>query len=93
MAITLAANIIDLEDIRTQVGLDCTHPAGHCFGSDGGSGISRNLRVAPGRGGTKEVWELDQTRTQLLSKAFYHQCQYCLTYFYADETEDSPKRV
>jgi len=85
---------MDKELIKTEIMVDtdiCTHPAGHCYGNDGGSGISDNLKVAEGRGGSLEVEEYDRSRT-LLSKAVYSRCQYCQKYLYVQETEDSPQR-
>lgn len=56
---------------------NCTHPAGHCFGSDGGSGIPENLKVPPGQGGDQEVWTLNAQKNKILNKAVYEKCQYC----------------
>ena len=64
---------------------NCTHPAGHCFGLDGGSGIPENLKVAPGRGGSFEVWRLNAQKTQIISQATYIRCQYCQKYNYENE--------
>lgn len=71
---------------------ECTHPAGHCYGSDGGSGIPEILKVSKGQGGDKEVWEIDKIKDELLSKAIYSFCQYCNKATYVQETEDSPKK-
>lgn len=64
----------------------CTHPAGHCFGSDGGSGIPNNLKVAEGRGGEQEAWRLNASKTQILSRDVYAKCQYCQKYTYVRST-------
>lgn len=72
--VKLEEGVLDKETIETGV---CTHPAGHCYGSDGGSGIPENLKVAPGGGGTKEVWALDSKKEVVESKEVYLKCQYC----------------
>lgn len=93
MPILLPTNIFDFETIESNLAEDnlCTHPAGHCYGSDGGSGIPDNLKVPKGQGGTIEVWELDALKANILSKANYSKCQYDGSYIYAGETEDGPK--
>ena len=91
MAITLSEGVIDYDNIKNNLILDpvtqeviglCTHPAGHCYGSDGGSGIPNNLKVAEGRGGDKEVWELNGAKTKVNKKYIYSRCQYCQKYLY-----------
>lgn len=72
-----ASLVINDLDTGDEIGL-CTHPAGHCFGSDGGSGIPQNLKVAKGRGGTFEVWRLNKPKSKILSKYTAERCQYCL---------------
>jgi hypothetical protein len=64
---------------------NCTHPAGHCFGSDGGSGIPANLKVEPGRGGEVEILKLSDDKTKILNKFIYNKCQYCGKYKYIYE--------
>ena len=54
---------------------NCTHPAGHCFGSDGGSGSPENLKVAPGQGGEHEIWTVRGNTID--RKEIYDTCQYC----------------
>ena len=78
--IILPTEIKDYETIKSSiiVGGDCTHPAGHCYGSDGGSGIPVNLKVAEGQGGSVEVWQLDAKKEVIESKEIYIKCQYCL---------------
>lgn len=66
----------------------CTHPAGHCFGSDGGTGIPENLKVAPGRGGEFEVWKLSATKLSILAKYRVEKCQYCLKYYVSEEIKE-----
>lgn len=56
---------------------NCTHPAGHCFGSDGGSGIPENMKVEPGKGGEQEVWTLDPSGNTVLKQEIYEKCQFC----------------
>ena len=77
MAIKIPEGTVDKKDVVFGV---CTHPAGHCYGSDGGSGIPANLKVLPGQGGSKEVWELSTNKSAILSKAVYNKCQYCCKY-------------
>ena len=67
---------------------NCTSPAGHCFGSDGGSGIPENLKVAPGRGGEQEVWTLDAKGETIGKKEIYERCQYCLKLSYVRDKEN-----
>ena len=66
---------------------NCTSPAGHCFGSDGGSGIPANLKVAPGRGGEQEVWILSTDKNKVEKREVYERCQYCLRYSYSRDVE------
>ena len=63
----------------------CTHPAGHCYGSDGGSGIPEILKVVPGRGGEFEVWRLNANRQQILNKYRVEKCQFCEKYYVSEE--------
>ena len=80
----LLDKVINNLDTGEEIGL-CTHPAGHCFGSDGGSGIPSNLKVAPGRGETIEVWRLDKNKTKIQSKWMAERCQYCLRLYVNQE--------
>lgn len=64
---------------------NCTYPAGHCFGSDGGSGIPLNLKVPTGRGGEFRVQKLSADETKLEEDAIYERCQYCLKYNFSRE--------
>ena len=82
--VVLPKDILDKEKIDTG---ECTHPAGHCYGSDGGSGIPQNLKVAEGRGGEVEVWELDGVKEKVEKKEIYSRCQYCLKLDYVKEKE------
>lgn len=75
--IILDPSIVDKETITFG---DCTHPAGHCYGSDGGSGIPEQLKVPVGRGGAKEVYELSTDKISILSKMLYNKCQFCGKY-------------
>jgi hypothetical protein len=72
---------------------ECTHPAGHCYGSDGGSGIEENQKVDEGRGGEFRVLTLDDTKTQIVEDAYYNRCQYCQKYSYAESKEERDKKV
>lgn len=67
---------------------ECNHPSGHCYGSDGGSGIPDNLKVEKGRGGEKEVWTLDVKKEKIEKVDIYNQCQYCLKYSYVRGKEE-----
>ena len=78
----------DVLDKETIVIGECTHPAGHCYGSDGGSGIPENLKVAPGRGGEVEVWALDNLKEKVEKQEIYEKCQYCLKLNYVRDKEN-----
>lgn len=80
--ITLPKDVLDKETII--VG-ECTHPAGHCYGSDGGSGIPENLKVAEGQGGEVEVWQLDSKKETVEKMEIYNKCQYCGKLSYAQD--------
>ena len=83
--------IIVPQDIKTKDKIDtgeCIHPAGHCYGSDGGSGIPDNLKVATGRGGEQEVWTLDTKGETIEKKEIYERCQYCLKLSYVRDKEN-----
>ena len=56
---------------------ECTHPAGHCYGNDGGHGIPEHLKVAPGRGGEFLVVETASDKVTVLDESYYNRCQYC----------------
>lgn len=64
---------------------NCTHPAGHCFGSNGGSGIPENLKVAEGQGGEFRVQKLSVDKSRIEEDAYYSRCQYCLKYYNGNE--------
>lgn len=87
MPITIPQNILDFDSIIDQIATDdnCTHPAGHCFGSDGGTGIPNSLKVAKGRGGEFEIWQLNKQKTTILRKLRTERCQYCLKYYIFNE--------
>lgn len=90
-ALALPSDVLDFEGLQLTDNGDvsnCTHPAGHCFGSDGGSGIPQNLKVAPGRGGSKEVWTLNSQKTKVLKKEIYERCQYCLRYHFSRNVQE-----
>lgn len=86
--IVIPIDILDKETLDTG---ECTHPAGHCFGSDGGSGIPDNLKVAEGRGGEFEVWKLSTDKETVETKEIYERCQYCQKYSYAKDVEVDEK--
>ena len=86
--VVLAKDVIDKEIVvlvEKDGASNCTSPAGHCFGSDGGSGIPENLKVAEGRGGEVEVWTLDAKKEVVETKEVYNRCQYCLKLDFAYE--------
>ena len=64
---------------------NCTSPAGHCFGSDGGTGIPPELKVSLGRGGKSEIWKLNLQKSKILNKYRAEACQYCLKYNVTEE--------
>lgn len=77
---------VDKETIDTSE--DCTHPAGHCYGSDGGHGIPENLKVPEGRGGEFRVQALSEDKQAISEDAYYVRCQYCLKYSYVESKEE-----
>lgn len=80
----------DIEEIKNSFIIDdepCSHPAGHCYGSDGGSGIPDNLKVEKGRGGEVESWQLDSKKEVVEKKEIYSKCQYCGKHIYAGKKE------
>lgn len=79
MALIIPLDIKTIDQIDTS---ECTHPAGHCFGNDGGSGIPNNQKVSEGQGGEQEVWVLDAAKTKIIKKEMYLRCQYCQKYTY-----------
>ena len=88
MPILIPTDILDFDTIQlTDDGSvsNCTHPAGHCFGSDGGSGIPTNLKVAKDRGGEFEVWKLSTNKNKVETKYRTERCQYCLKYHVVEE--------
>lgn len=82
-------NAIDKDTIDTS---ECTHPAGHCYGSDGGSGVPNNLKVDTGRGGEFRVQKLSVDKLKLEEDAYYNRCQYCLKYSYVESKEERDKK-
>lgn len=82
MALTLPTRALDFDLIQKQIAKDgnCTHPAGHCYAANGGSGGPVNLRVPEGRGGGVEIWQLDQSKSSIIKKYGAYRCQYCRKY-------------
>ena len=76
-------NIIILKDENDS----CLVGYSHCFGNDGGSGIPQSMKVAKGRGGEVEVWQLDGTKEKIEKKEIYNRCQYCQKYAYVKTKE------
>ena len=77
-------------DIKTKDQItegECDFSQGHCFGSDGGSGIPPDRKVAKGRGGEQEVWTLDKLKEKIEKKEIYERCQYCQKYNYVKDKE------
>ena len=90
MPIALPQETSDFDDIKNNIIGDntaCIHPAGHCYGSDGGSGIAENLKVPKDQGGNKEVYTLDSKKETIINKAVYLKCQYCGRFLYAGESK------
>ena len=91
MPIAIPSDILDWDTIKNNltesVGepSNCTSPAGHCFGSDGGTGIPVDLKVLPGRGGTFEAYQLNEIKTAIIKKYKVERCQYCQKYNIAYE--------
>jgi len=90
MPVLLPLDVLDFDSIIDMVAWDgnCTHPAGHCYGSDGGSGIPENLKVPPGRGGEFEVWQLNKQKTDVLRRLITLRCQYCERYYLSHDKVD-----
>ena len=87
--ITIPSDIKEIKDLDFS---ECTHPAGHCFGSDGGTGIPENLKVPIGRGGEIRAWELDSKREAILQDNWYLICQYCLKAVFVETNEERQKK-
>lgn len=75
VAIQLPKDVVDVATLDLG---DCTSSAGHCYGSDGGTGVK--VKVAQGNGGEVQAWTLSQDKSQVIDKYFYSRCQYCLKY-------------
>lgn len=82
MPIKLPKDTLDKSTIDTGA---CTHPAGHCFGSDGGSGIPQNLKVAEGKGGEFQVATLSSDKESIEKLEIYSRCQFCQKYTYVQD--------
>lgn len=89
MPLKIPKDILDKDTVDTS---ECTHPAGHCFGSDGGSGIPHNLKVAKGRGGEFEVMKLSHDKEKVEEDAYYARCQYCLKYTFLETKADRDEK-
>ena len=90
MAVIVPVDIKELKDIRViypEGNEPCLAGYSHCFGSDGGSGIPQNMKVAPGRGGDQEVWTLSTNKNKIDKKEIYSRCQFCLKYLYVQDKE------
>ena len=94
--ITIDKDAIEKKDIvETDRGdvSNCTHPAGHCFGSDGGSGIPDNLKVPEGQGGEFRVQKLSDDKTKIEEDSIYLKCQYCGKYSFSQPYEEKTKET
>ena len=96
--VILAEGVLDYDTVKNSLIFDpitgqetgfCTHPAGHCFGSDGGSGIPLNLKVATGRGGEFELDKLSANKQTILNRYLAERCQYCLKYNVTGEIKET----
>ncbi len=83
--IEIPKEAIDKKTIDTS---ECTHPAGHCFGDDGGSGVPEQLKVGTGRGGEARVVDLAEDGQSFKEDAYYNRCQYCLKYTYVESKQE-----
>ena len=93
--ISIDKDVIDKDTIMETDNGDvsnCTHPAGHCFGSDGGSGIPVNLKVPEGRGGEFRVQKLSIDKTKIEEDAYYERCQYCLKFHFVETKADRDEK-
>lgn len=86
MPITIPLDIKEIKDITIidpEGNTPCLSGYSHCFGSDGGSGIPQNMKVAEGRGGEQEIWTLSANKNKIDKKEIYSKCQFCGKYIYA----------
>ena len=90
MPIKLPKDTLDKETLDTG---ECTHPAGHCYGSDGGSGIPENLKVEKGRGGEFEVATLSLDKEIIEKTEIYERCQYCLKFNYSRDKDEKTEEA
>ena len=81
--VPLDIKTIDQVTLITEEGTPCLPGYGHCFGSDGGSVIPQNMKVAEGRGGNQEIWTLNAAKSKILKQEIYSKCQFCGKYIYA----------
>lgn len=81
-----------LDKDTIQIG-ECTHPAGHCYGSDGGSGIPQNQKVPEGQGGEFRVQKLSADKQVLEEDAYYNKCQFCGKYAYVESKEQRDAKI
>lgn len=72
---------------------ECTHPAGHCYGNDGGTGVPENMKVTAGQGGDVDVATFSQDKKTILKLEVYSKCQYCLKYSYVQDKEVSDVKI
>lgn len=87
MPLTIPPDAIDKDTItETDRGdvSNCTSIQGHCYGSEGGTGVPEGLRVREGRGGEYRVQKLSTDRERLEEDAYYVRCQYCLKYSFVE---------
>ena len=87
----VSSDALDKDKIDTTE--NCTHPAGHCYGSDGGHGIPEHLKVEPGRGGEFRVQKLSTDKQAIIEDAYYNRCQYCLKYAYVETKEERDQKA
>ena len=87
---TIDKDAIDKDTIQEG---ECTHPAGHCFGSDGGSGIPANLKVPEGQGGEFRVQKLSDDKTKIEEDAYYERCQYCGKYHFIETKKERDEKT
>ena len=78
LTVNLPPDVLDTKNMIIQD--NCDFPQGHCYGSDGGTGIPDKDKVATGRGGNVEAWTLSADSKTILEKASYLKCQFCQKY-------------
>ena len=82
MPVVVPSNVKTIDQITIQE--VCDFSQGHCYGSDGGSGVPYDIKVATGRGGDQEVWTVSLDGKQIEKMELYLRCQFCQKYVYSE---------